>query len=60
MSISGVFASKFKILPVAALALAKSGANDEDWPILIAAKTITENTLNEKKIVLFDFVAPKV
>lgn len=49
MSISGVFASKSKILPVAALPLAKSGANDEDWPILIAAKTMTENTLNEKK-----------
>lgn len=48
MSISGVFLSKSKILPVAALALAKSGAKDEDWPILMAAKIITENTLIKK------------
>lgn len=50
MSISGVFSSKFKILAVAALALATSGANDEDWPTLMAANTITEKTLMKKLI----------
>lgn len=63
MSISGTFLSKFKILPVAALALAKSGANEEDWPILMAANTITENTLmvkNDESVFCVKAAATKV
>lgn len=45
MSIKGFFSRSWKIRCAAALALAKSGAKEEDCPMFIAANTITEYTL---------------